>query len=221
VTVVCLVPARGGSKRFPRKNVAPLLGRPLLAWTVTPALESGVFDAVLVSSDDEEILAAGEAAGAARHERGPDLSGDRVPVLEVCLAVLDEHPADALYLMLPTSPLRTPATIRRAWETFAASGAEALVSVAPLEYPPQWALTVRDGLVRPLYPETYTTPRQELDPGLRHDGGHAIFDASGLRRRRTFLADRTVAFEAPADEAVDVDEPGDLERAQRALERRR
>ncbi len=218
---ISLIPGRGGSKRFPRKNVAPLLGKPLLAWTIEPALEAAIFDEVLVSSDDEGILAAGDRFGAARHERGEELSGDRVPVLDVCLAVLDEHPADALYVMLPTSPLRTPETIRRAWKTFEGSGAEALLSVVPLEYPPQWALTVRDAVVTPLYPETYTTPRQELAPGLRHDGGHAIFDAASLRERRTFLAGRTVPFEAPPEEAVDVDEPGDLDRAERLLESRK
>jgi pseudaminic acid cytidylyltransferase len=218
----CVIPARGGSKRFPRKNVVPFRGTPLLAWTIEPALASGIFDEVHVSSDDPEILGVAERYGARTIRRPDELGGDRVGAIDVALHAYETAGAQrgAVYLLLPTSPLRRPETFRRAWERFVAGGADALLSVAHVDYPPQWTLTPRDGILEPLDPVGYDLPRQDLAPAYRHDGGHAIFRAESLVRHRTLLLPRTIPFEVPADEAVDVDEPADLEQAERVLERR-
>lgn len=220
----CVVPARGGSKRFPRKNVAPLQGKPLVAWTIEPALASGLFGGdVWVSSEDEAILEAAERWGARPLARDGALAGDRVGVAEVALDALERvgGDADAVYVLLPTSPLRNADTIRRAWATFEESGADALLSVVPLDYPGAWALgRAEDGSLRPLDPVGYETPRQELTPGYRHDGGHAILAAEPFRARRELLAERTVAFEPPEEETVDVDEEIDLAWAEFLLARR-
>lgn len=221
---LCLVPARGGSKRFPRKNVAPLRDRPLLAWTIEPALESGLFDGdVWVSSEDDEILAAAERWGGRPLPREGGLAGDEVAVVDVALDALDRVGAgfDAVYVLLPTSPLRTAATIRRAWEAFVASGAAALLSVVPFEIPPQWAVGRDDrGRLRPLDVEGYDTPRQRLPAGLRHDGGHAIVAAAALLEHRALLVPGdTVGFDPPAREVADVDEEIDLAWAEFRLAR--
>jgi N-acylneuraminate cytidylyltransferase len=224
VKPLCVVPARGGSKRFPRKNVAPLAGKPLLAWTIEPALASGLFGGdVWVSSEDEAILAEAERWGGRPLPRDGSLAGDVVSVVDVALDALDRvgGDADALYLMLPTSPLRRPETIRRAWAAFEQSGAEALLSIVPLEYPSAWALgTSEDGSLRPLDPVGYDTPRQRLTPAYRHDGGHAIVATGPFRARRELLAERTVAFEPPEEETVDVDNEIDLAWAEFLLARR-
>jgi CMP-N-acetylneuraminic acid synthetase len=223
VKPICVVPARGGSKRFPRKNVAPLAGKPLLAWTVEPAVASGLFDAVWVSSEDEAILEEAERWGGEPLRRAGDLGGDLVSVVDVALDALDRvgDGADAVYLMLPTSPLRSPETIRRAWARFEESGADALLSVVPLDYPCAWGLGLdAEGALRPLDPVGYDTPRQQLTPAYRHDGGHAIVAAEPFRVRRALLAERTVAFEAPEEETVDVDREIDLAWAEFLLERR-
>ena len=106
---LCLIPARGGSKRFPRKNVALLAGKPLLAWTIEAAVQSDLFDDIWVSSEDLEICNVARDYGAQIHERLDELAGDRVTVVQVCRQFLETFPNGAtnyagLYVMLPTSP---------------------------------------------------------------------------------------------------------------------
>jgi N-acylneuraminate cytidylyltransferase len=218
---VCVVPARGGSKRFPRKNVAELGGKPLLAWTVEAALAAGIFERVVVSSEDDEILACAAATGAETLRRDEALAGDRVGTLEVLLDAIERLGIDdAAYLTLPTSPLRRPETFRAAWRRFVQSGAETLLSVIPFEYPPQWAFAVEDGRVVPFDAVQYELPRTALVPAWRHDGGHLVLDVASFLRRRSFMGPDTVAFPVEADEAVDVDGPEDLEWARFLLARR-
>jgi pseudaminic acid cytidylyltransferase len=219
---LCIVPARGGSKRFPRKNLALLGDKPLIAWTIDAARESGLFDEVIVSSEDDEILATATAHGARALRRDPALADDRTEVEDVCRDVLTEVGARGrtVYLLLPTAPLRSPSTLRRAWAAFRAAGAPALLSTTPLEHPPQWALTLRDGRLVPYDPTDFSTPRKDLPPAYRHDGAYAIFDADAFLARGGLADLEAVPFETPADEAVDVDEPLDLAWAEFLLARR-
>lgn len=221
---LCLIPARGGSKRLPRKNVASLGGKPLLAWTLEAALEADLFDAVWVSSEDEGILRIAEEWGGRPLSRPPELADDRVTVVELCLQVIREFTAkgrdySSVYVMLPTCPFRKSETIRQAWHTFLESEADALLSVVPLEHPPQWALETVDGWLKPLRPTEFETVRQELTPAYRHDGGHAIAKIPRFLELKAFLGPRTLAFPVPAEEAVDVNEPIDLAWAEFLLQR--
>jgi len=224
--VLAIVPARGGSQRFPRKNVAPLGGKPLLAWTVEAALASGVCSRVVVSSDNEEILHVGRAAGAVSVRRAAELATATATTAAVCAAYVRELDArgdrpDAVYVLLPTSPLRSAESIRRAWEFFAARNADALMSVQPLAHPPEWALAVEDGWVALADPAHYETPRTQLPLRFRADGAHTIVRAAHLLATGRFVGPRTLAFVSPAEEAVDIDEPGDLAFAEFLLSRRR
>ena len=221
---LCIVPARGGSKRFPGKNVAPLAGKPLIAWTVEAAVASGVFERVWVSSEDDAILKAGAAAGGVALPRAGALAGDNVTVAEVCASVLHDSHArdevyDAVYVLLPTSPLRRAASICAAWDVFRSRVADALISVARLAHPPEWALAVQDGWVSPIDAAGYDTPRPLLEPCYRADGGHTIVRAAHLLATGQLIAPRTVSFVTPADESVDIDEPDDLVWAEFLLSR--
>lgn len=217
---LCLIPARGGSKRLPRKNILPLGGRPLLDWTIAPALASGIFPTVYVSSEDDDILDVARSHGAEAVKRDPRLAGDRTTLARMCQILLPEL-ADAtgatdLYLMVPTSPFRSPETIRLAWETYLA-GTGPLVSVAALEYPPQWALTIRDGRLTPLYPETYPIARPDLPQALRHDGGHLVTSIDAFLATGDFFRDDARPFFAPEHEQLDIDTPQDFRLAQSLL----
>jgi len=123
-TVVALIPARVGSKRVPGKNIRPLNGHPLIAYTIAPAIQSGVFDAVIVSTDSEEIAAIARHYGAeVPFMRPAEFAGDTSPDIEwveYTLRTLAEQgrPYECFSLLRPTSPFRMPATLRRAWETF-------------------------------------------------------------------------------------------------------
>jgi len=226
---LCIIPARGGSKRLPRKNIRPLGGKPLLSWTIEAALEAGVFDRVWVSSEDREILEVARAWGGVPLERPPELAEDHVTVVQMCLQGIEAlaaegHDYSDLYVLLPTSPFRKGSTIKRAWDSYRESDADSLMSITPLDHPPQWALVQKDGWLSPLLPMEYETPRQGLVPSFRHDGGHAIAKIAEFRQSRSFFGPRTLAFPVPPEEAVDVDEPMDLAWAefllhQAALER--
>lgn len=211
---LCFIPARGGSKRLPRKNMALLRDKPLLALTIESARDSGLFDNVYVSSEDEEILIAAKKWGGIPLRRDTDLAGDRVTLLQLCLKVVkrlaDEDGCTDLYLLLPSSPFRRPSSICRAWEQFIEGDADSLISVVPFDHPPQWALTLRDGWVSPMYPEDHNRPRQDLAPAIRHDGGHLITRISSLMEFKTFIGPKTLPFLVSKEESVDINEPMDL-----------
>jgi CMP-N-acetylneuraminic acid synthetase len=216
---LCLIPARGGSKRFPRKNIALLAGKPLLAWTIEAAIQSGVFEDIWVSSEDEEICDVARDYGTRIAERPDEFAGDRVTVVQVCRQFLETFPNGAanypgLYVMLPTSPFRKPDTIRRAWAAFMESGADSLLSIVPSAHPPQWALKEKDGRLYPLMPEDYEKPRQEIIPSFNHDGGHAIAKPQLFLNQPEFLGSNTIPFSVPPEESIDVNERLDLEWAE-------
>jgi CMP-N-acetylneuraminic acid synthetase len=220
---LCLIPARGGSKRIPRKNVALLGNRPLLAWSIAPALASGLFAAVVVSSEDKEILSIARRYGALAVPRPAELAGDNCTLREVCLAILPQLAAETqatdLYLLAPTAPFRTAETLRLAWRRYLESGGSALVSVEPWAYPPQWALTVREGRLEPMFPDLYETPRPLLPTTLKHDGGHLITGIARFLEEKNFWGTSACPFHGPEAERLDIDLPEDLARARAALER--
>lgn len=222
---LCLVPARGGSKRLPRKNVALLGGRPMLAWTVECARNSGLFDVVWVSSEDPDILAAAVDCGAQPLPRDPGLGGDEVTLQTLCHRVVPPlaaaHGYTDLYLLLPTSPLRRATSIRAAWQAYLESGADTLLSLAPAPHPPHWALTAHGDRIVPMFPEHYLTVRQELPRAYYHDGGHLLVRISALLRTGLLVNEECAPFFPPADEGIDVNEPEDLRHAEFLLASRK
>ncbi|MDX6471726.1 MAG: CMP-N,N-diacetyllegionaminic acid synthase [Gaiellaceae bacterium] len=118
-SAVALVPARGGSQRVPGKNVLPLAGHPLIAYTIAAARESGVFDAVVVSTDSEQIAEVARRYGAdVPRLRAPEIATATSPDVEWVLDVMRDRKADAFSILRPTSPFRTAATVKRAWRQF-------------------------------------------------------------------------------------------------------
>ena len=220
-----LIPARGGSKRFPRKNIALLAGCPLLAWTIQAALEADIFDQVYVSSEDAEIIDLASQWGAAPLPRDPDLADDHVTLVMMLPRLLASFQAvkkgyTDLYLLLPTTPMRRAQSIREAWQRYLVSGADSLLSVIHSDHPPQWALTEHNDWLKPLIPEQYELPRQELAPAYRHDGGHLITRISSFLREGRILNERTLPYTVPREEAIDINEPLDLAWAEFILKQR-
>ena len=177
--VFALVPARGGSRRVPDKNVRPLRGHPLLAYTIAAALDSGVFAGVVLSTDSEEIAAVGRHYGAeVPFLRPAEMAGDLSPDIEWVRYTVDRLLAggrqfDAFSILRPTSPLRQPATIQRAWaELRSDPAAHSLRAVEPCDQHPG-KMWVRDGeRIRPLLddggadPPWHSRPYQALPPVL-------------------------------------------------------
>lgn len=218
--VIAIIPARGTSKRFPRKNVALLQGKPLLGYAIESAKKSEVFDDIIVSSEDDEILWVAQEYGASIHRRSSDLAADTVQLKTLCRAILAEHDAyDAFGLLLPTNPLRTAEDIREAFALFMQPDTDAVMSVVPHADPPERAVWAPKGYVEPYFDVNNMKRDQDLDQ-LYHDDGSII-----LAKARVFLdtgelyLPRTRPYFIDPDHSVDINHPRDLKLAECYLNR--
>jgi pseudaminic acid cytidylyltransferase len=215
----CVIPARGGSKRFPRKNLAPLAGKPLLAYAIEAAVGAGVFDRVVVSTEDAEIARVGAAAGAEVLPRAPVLASDTATGVDVCLSVIDElrrqggrH--EVFACLLPTTPLRTAEDVRRAHDLFVARAADFLMAVTTFAIPPFWALEEHAGFLRPRWGREFLVKSQELPPVWVDNGAVYLARIAAFEAERTFYGERLVGYRMPRERSVDVDDPVDLRLAE-------
>lgn len=213
---LCIIPARGGSRRFPRKNAAPFAGRPLVGVAVAVAKASGVFRTVCVSSDDDEILAIAEDYGAdIALRRSGEVSAYEKQVKDVCQAALTELALRgasyaAFGVLLPTSPLRTADDIRASYQTLCDSGLDCCMTLTPCAHPPQRALHIVGGRVEPHFGHQYLLQTQALEPLYRHDGTAIFARTEAFLREQTFYGLHIAPYLIPAERAVDVDSPLDL-----------
>jgi N-acylneuraminate cytidylyltransferase len=223
---LAVIPARGGSKRIPGKNLVPLRGRPLLAYTIEAAVQSGLFARVIVSTDSEEIAEAAVAFGAeVPFLRTPDLADDFVPVSAATADALDRVDPGAVGVagvcqLMPNCPLRTASDVVASCEQFEATGADAQISVVRYGWQnPWWAMRRRaDHVLDPLFPEAHTARSQDLDPLYCPTGAVWWARAETLRRERTFHVDRRTGWEISWQHGVDIDTMDDLEMALVLLE---
>jgi CMP-N,N'-diacetyllegionaminic acid synthase len=217
--IVGLVTARGGSKGIPRKNVLPLAGKPLIAWTLEAALESRKLDRVIVSTDDAEIADVARAWGATvPFMRPAELARDDSSHIDVVQHALDwlaahEHSEPEYLLTLqPTSPLRTSEDIDAAIAIAVERDAQAVVSVVNAGTHPFLAKRIMDdGTLEDLVPTSggYLR-RQVLPPAYGLNGAIYLNRSASLRNDGTFLPRGTVAYVMPAERSLDVDTPWDF-----------
>jgi CMP-N-acetylneuraminic acid synthetase len=212
VDVLGLIPARGGSKGIPRKNLAPLGGRPLLAWAVDAARGAGELTRVVVSTDDDEIAA---VAGVEVLRRPPELAADDTPMLEVVRHAVSELGPDVVALLQPTSPFRRAEHVDACVRLLLESGADAVVSVVevPHRFRPDSLMDVVDGRV---VARGTARTRQEKERVYARNG------PAVLARRADRLGDDLYGgdvrpFVMSARDSLDVDDPDDLELAERLL----
>jgi CMP-N,N'-diacetyllegionaminic acid synthase len=220
VDVLALIPARGGSKGIPRKNLAALAGRPLLAWTIEAALGSRVVTRTVVSTEDGEIAAAARDLGAEVLARPPELAADDTPMQPVVVHALEALDApEVLVLLQPTSPLRRSEHVDEAVDLLRASGADSVVSVVevPHRYRPG-SLMALDGdrLVR--LADDHAATRQEK-PLVYARNGPAVLALRPDRIGTDLYGGDCRPYVMGARESLDVDEPFDLELAELLLAR--
>lgn len=223
---LAIIPARGGSKRLPGKNLADLAGKPLLAHAIEAGRASGVFDAVCVSSDDPEVLDAARRWEADMvRDRPAELATDEAQVKDVCRHILMDlqdqgTDYDSFGVLLTTNPLRTAGDVRSAWEAFLDSDADFLMSLVPFRHPPQRAVRIVDGYIEPAFGRDQMVQTQRLEPLYRHDGAVLFARTDAFLEEDAFYGSRTAAYEMPPERSVDIDEPIDLEWARFLLSRR-
>ena len=221
---LAIIPARGSSKRFPRKNVALLAGKPLLAYAIEAALESGIFEIVCVSSEDDEILAAAQKYGALADRRPDELSLDTAQVKHVSIYLLEKFAAQGKVfedfgVLLPTSPLRTGQDIQEAYKVFKQGEGNYLMSLVPFSHPPQMALWAPQGYIEPFFGRRYLKQSQFLDTLYRHDGTIIFARSEAFLREKDFYGSKIMPYYMPVERSVDIDNPLDLEWAEFLLSR--
>jgi CMP-N-acetylneuraminic acid synthetase len=223
MTVAALIPARGGSKRLPRKNILPLAGRPMIAYPIGAARASGVFDRVFVSTEDPEIAAVAGAEGAEVIARPAAIAEDQATVVQVCLHALETHPEVRLLCCLyATAALLRPESIRRARALLDDNPpADFVMGVSEYNYPPVQAMK-RDesGFLSLMWPEWKSVQSQSYPPLVVSNGTLYWARADALRRDASFYGARLRAYLVPQDEVSDINTAADFERAAKSMEAR-
>lgn len=222
-TILGVVAARGGSRGLPRKNVLDIAGRPLVAWSVRAGAESELLDRCILSSDDEEIIAAARAHGAdVPFVRPIELATDTATAAPVVLHALEAVGAhDYVVLLQATSPLRTGEHIDACIRQCIDRGAPACVSVTPAAKSPYWMYRIESDVLEPLFPELARVGRrQELPEVYALNGAIYVIRAEVLERTRVFTPPGTVGYVMGAECSVDIDSSLDAALATLLLESR-
>lgn len=207
-----IVPARGGSRAIPRKNVKPLGGRPLLGWVVGAMHESGRVDRVVVSTDDDEIADAARAAGAEVLERPEELARDDTAAIAVVEHALGELECDWALLIQPTEPFVTPSQIRGALELAEARGADSAITMVevPRNFHPFHVRVERDGFLEfDRRDEHYAHPTRQSDPARYAFGNLYWFRRESFLRERAIECGRRVGYPIDPLTALDLNTEGD------------
>lgn len=227
--ILALIPARGGSKGIPRKNIIGLCGRPLIGYTIEAGLKSRYIDTVMVSTDDREIAEVSRACGAeVPFLRPAELASDTAKTIDAVLyAVRTLREAgkafDVLVLLQPTEPLRTAKDIDAALEKYFACGEKALVSVSEVDDHPILTRTIEETpegeRLKPLLEGSSTCRRQDMPAYYRVNGCIYINPVRELEESTSFN-DNPVPFVMEKSHSVDIDEMSDLALAEYWLKKR-
>ena len=229
MNVLAMIPARGGSKGVPRKNIRNLDGKPLIQYSIEAARESKLLTRFVLSTEDAEIRDTGRALGAEVVERPDDLAGDKVPMYPVAQHALAEAEQrfgmtfDAIMVLQPIAPLRTAEDIDNAIKLLQSSGAESVIGVVRIyDQHPIRMKKIVDGRIQPFcFPEQEGTRRQDLSPPAYLRNG-AIY----LIRRESLVngslhGKDQCPYEMPAERSVNIDEPLDFAMAELLMKQRR
>jgi N-acylneuraminate cytidylyltransferase len=218
--VLAVVPARGGSKGIPGKNLKAMAGRSLLHRTIDQALAAHTIDDVVVTSDEAEILRhASEVAGVRTIERPRELAADDTAMWPVVVHALENSsPCDVVVLLQPTSPLRLPTDIDSAVTMLVEHKANSVMSVCEVSTSPYWMFTIGSGdKLQRILPKQPATTRQELPPCYEINGALYVVTTDWFRQSQVFVDDETLAFVMPRERSVDIDTPEDFALAERLL----
>ncbi|GAB0168867.1 acylneuraminate cytidylyltransferase family protein [Lysinibacillus sp. CTST325] len=212
--VLAIIPARGGSKGVPRKNIKELAGKPLIEWTIEEAKKSKYIDRIIVSSEDKEILQVAQKFGAdVPFVRPANLAEDTTAGIEPVLHAL-EHFSDYEYVVMlqPTSPLRLVEDIDGCIEQLLQENAEFCVSVCEVGQSPYWMYTLDSSTkMQPLLKQqTLITRRQDLPKVYTLNGAIYLANIDLLKQTRNFITEETIAYVMPVERSYDIDTEEDF-----------
>ena len=216
-----IIPARGGSKRIPRKNIMPFAGKPIIAWTIEAALESGLFDRLIVSTDDDEIAEVALEHGAeVPFRRPPELSDDHTGIIEVVQHAIGwsvENGDDIEYVccMLATAPFLQAEALSQALQQLSESDASYAFSVTAFPFPIQRAIRISpENRVEAIWPENIPRRSQDLEEAF-HDAGQFYWGTrAAFERGEPLFESRSIPIRLPRYRVQDIDTPEDWKLAE-------
>lgn len=217
-TFLTITPARGGSKRLPHKNVLDLAGKPLIAWSIEAGLKSKYIDKVIVTSDDDEILAIANEFGADIIKRPYELASNTAISFDAIKHTIENvEKYDYVVLLQPTSPLRTAEQIDEAIELLERKKADAIISVCEMNHSPLWSNTLpNDNSMRGFLGDEVLNKRsQDLPPYYRLNGAIYICKTDRLLAEESFFIKESIyAYVMDRESSVDIDEKLDFNLAE-------
>lgn len=213
--ILCVIPARAGSKRVPRKNCKVLNDKPLIQWSIEVAKKTQGISEIIVSTDDDEIAQIARSAGVAPPWLRPvELSSDASSIVDVLLHALDHSLGsafDAVMLLQPTSPFREPHRLEKAIELYKSGDARSVIGVSESgHYHPLWSFQEADGIMRPFNSEGLSCRSQELPKSFHVNGYVYIVSPSFLQSSRSLFTTECIPLViSDPMEACDIDTPDD------------
>ena len=217
---VAIITARGGSKRIPRKNIKEFCGKPILAYSIEAAIHSGVFDTVMVSTDDEEIAGIARQYGAeVPFFRSEKTANDYASTNDVLLEVLEEYERrgehyDMACCIYPTAPFLTGEKLKNAVEKLQLSDADTLIPVVAFSYPPQRAMIVKEERLVFEYPQYLDSRSQDLEPHYHDVGQFYVFKTAAFQQNRKLMTGNILPLVVSELEVQDIDNMTDWEIAE-------
>jgi len=219
---LAIIPARGGSKRIPRKNIRPFAGQPLIAYSIQAAVKSALFDHVIVSTDDPEIAAIAREHGAeSPFVRPTELAGDHattVPVIKQAVLWVQEHlaPVDQVCCIYATAPFIQAGALSAAHDMLEREAVTGYVfSATTFPFPIQRAFRIKpDGRVEMFEPKNYNTRSQDLEAAYQDAGQFYWGSATAFLSEKIFFSPDSMAYLLPRHMVQDIDTPEDWTRAE-------
>jgi pseudaminic acid cytidylyltransferase len=216
---VAIIPARGGSQRLHRKNMLDFHGKPIIAYTIEAALQTGLFDRTVVSTEDAEIADISKRYGAEVLIRPLELAADTASVVDVCLHALELEGRrgafyDILCCLYATAPLRNAVDIRNTVELVRSRECDFAMAVTEYHYPPHQAMIINDsGFMEAMWPYLVNKRWQDVPKMLIDNGSTYVASVPEFIRVKSFRGPKLRGYYMPRNRSVDIDVAEDLELA--------
>jgi pseudaminic acid cytidylyltransferase len=212
---IAIIPARGGSKRIPRKNIKPFLSVPIIKYSIDAALQSGCFDEVMVSTDDQEIADVAISCGAKipffRSGKTADDFASTIDVLEEVILEYRKKGKEFDYLccIYPTAPFIDAEKLRTGMDTLIKTGADCVLPVTRFSYPIQRSLKIEDDRVSMIWPENYPARSQDLMPAYHDCGQYYWLRTQSMLEQKSLCPKYTIPIVTSSLEVQDIDNEED------------
>ncbi len=209
--VLAIIPGRGGSKRIPRKNIKFFVNQPIIKYSIDAAFKSGLFDEVMVSTDDREIAQVSQKSGASvpflRSEKTAD---DYAGLADVIEEVILEYAKsgkefECFCCILATAPFVTAARLIQGFDLLQKTGADSVIPITKFNYPIQRAVKIENGQIKMFFPENYSKRSQDLIPAYHDAGQFYCMKTQSLLTQKKLYAENTIPLIIPESEVQDID----------------